>query len=611
MKPDGYLHAAGMMRGVRSRPWMDESANLRLPARMRKVLPRIAFAAATLAAVAMVPLKSAAQGLPPANPYIQSAPYRAPGYGQPGYAQPPNYPSPGFGQASPYGHQAYPQQPYTPQAPQQPYGQQAYAPPEDNYPQDGYGQQPQDYGQPQYGNQPQAQPLDAEQLEQLVAPIALYPDMLVAQILAAATYPAQVAAADQWRRSIGNAPPDQIVGGANAQGWDPSVKALTAFPQVLAMLDQNLQWTTDLGNAYYNQPQDVLQTIQVMRQRGQAAGTLQNSSWETVSNDQGYLEVAPANPAVVYVPAYDPWTSYGQQVQPYSGFSLSGVFGAIGSFVGNGLMRFGPGIAMGAFRATPWGALAWGLDWLANNVLFNHSTYSSQSTTVAHWNLPGRTPRGYPQQAFGRQGEQYNRMPRGNNWAGGYSGQRPEPIVRQPERFAGNRPIESPRSGYGNPGYGAMDRNAVRPALGGYRPNEMPANRPQPYAARPQDAYNHQPEPIHQNYGSGFMSRPGDAYGNRSGGFTSPAPGYRAPSAPQRGNFGGGYAQPPANRAFGGQQFKPEKSGGFHMFGGGQKSDFKAPKMPKSFGHEKMPKAPHMSEHGHSGGGHSFGGHHR
>ena len=110
------------------------------------------------------------------------------------------------------------------------------------YPQQGYYQQ-----QPAY---PQAQGMNAQQLEQLVAPIALYPDALLAQVLAAATYPAQISAADQWRRGMGNAPPEQIAAGASAQtNWDPSVKALTAYPQVLAMMDQNLQWTTALGNA--------------------------------------------------------------------------------------------------------------------------------------------------------------------------------------------------------------------------------------------------------------------------------------------------------------------------------------------------------------------------
>ena len=581
-----------------------------------------------------------AQAWPPANPYIQPVPNQASGYAPPTYNP-----------------QQYGQQPYDPQQQQQPYAQPQYA--QQPYPQpqqgsqQGYDQQPYDqsapgdsdiYSPPQAG--PAAQPLNAEQLEQMVAPIALYPDTLVAQILAAATYPAQVSAADQWRQSMGYASPDQIVAGADAQTWDPSVKALTAFPQVLAMLDRNLQWTTALGNAYYNQPQDVLETIQVMRQRAQAAGTLQSTPQEAVSDDQGYIQLAPVNSSVVYVPSYNPWDVYGEPVQPYSGFSLLGALGSIGSYAGSALLNYGPGIAMGAFRATPWGALAWGLDWLANTVLFNHSNYYSNSTSVARWNLPPRNPRGYPggfsdRAGFGRPGERYNRFPQGNNWAErGNLPTRPMPLTRQPERpdrFSPSRPFEASR-----PGFSMPDRNGVRPAFGngnGYRPLS-PSARPQPYSARPEQAYNRAPQPVRPNYGEGygsnFANRPGPSYGYRPGdNYGRPMPENRSQAAiPQR-SFGERYSEPSMGRGFGGQQFpsgqiKPEKSGGFHLFGGGHKSEqafggygggrmtqsFREPKMSHSFGHEKMPKAPHFSSHGHSGGGHfggghSFGGHHR
>src|ERR1700753_150431 len=153
-----------------------------------------------------------------------------------------------------------------------------------------------------------------EQLEQLVAPIALYPDALVAQILAAATYPTQVVEADRWRETQGNAPADQIANAANAQQWDPSVKALTAFPSVLSQMDRNLQWTTDLGNAYYNQPQDVMDAVQRMGPRAQAAGSLQDTQQQTISDDGGDIAIAPASPDVVYVPVYNPWVVYGAPI---------------------------------------------------------------------------------------------------------------------------------------------------------------------------------------------------------------------------------------------------------------------------------------------------------
>jgi hypothetical protein len=216
----------------------------------------------------------------------------------------------------------------------------------------------------------------------MLAPIALYPDNLVSMVLAASTYPAQVSAADQWLHMQGNAPQEQIAAGASAQAtWDPSVKALTAFPQVLDQLAQNLQWTTDLGNAYYNQPQDVMQSVQVMRSRAQSAGNLQTSPQEVVTEDQGNIEIAPPTPEVVYVPAYNPWAVYGAPVSPYPGYS---VLGAIGSFVG-GFFNYGPGIALNAFATTPFGWLGWGLDWLGHAIFCGGDVWFTHSHEVRDW----------------------------------------------------------------------------------------------------------------------------------------------------------------------------------------------------------------------------------
>jgi hypothetical protein len=194
----------------------------------------------------------------------------------------------------------------------------------------------------------------------------------------------------------GYASSDQIAAGADAQPWDPSVKALTAFPRVLAQMNYNLQWATELGNAYYNQPQDVLEAVQVMRQRAQAAGNLRSTPQEMVNYDQGNIVLAPVNPEVVYVPVYNPWAVYGQPVSPYPGFSLLGALGSfIGSSVGPLAVRFGLGIATTAFMHTPFGLLAWGLDWLAHSVLFHGSNYYSHSTTVADWGFPHGGPRAF------------------------------------------------------------------------------------------------------------------------------------------------------------------------------------------------------------------------
>src|SRR5215471_17094326 len=129
-----------------------------------------------------------------------------------------------------------------------------------------------------------SQPSPAE-MQQLVAPIALYPDALVAQILAASTYPTQIVEANRWLQRHPNLQGQQLATAVDQQSWDPSVKALTTFPTVLANLDQNLSWTTSLGDVYFNQQQDVLAAVQVLRQRAEAAGNLQSTSQQRVTND--------------------------------------------------------------------------------------------------------------------------------------------------------------------------------------------------------------------------------------------------------------------------------------------------------------------------------------
>ncbi|HEV2619940.1 MAG TPA: DUF3300 domain-containing protein, partial [Acidobacteriaceae bacterium] len=365
-------------------------------------------------------------------------------YGQP-YA--PQYQQPQYGQSQAYGQQAY-AQPYPQQGYEQPHGyQQNYAP------QQGYAQ-PQSAGQA----------MNADQLEQLVAPIALYPDTLVAQMLAASTYPAQVAEADRWLSAQGNASPYEIAGGADAQNWDPSVKGLTAFPQVLAEMDRNPRWMTDLGNAYYNQPQDVLEAVQVMRQRAQAAGTLQSSPEENVSYNAGAIELAPPNPQMVYVPQYNPWTVYGDPVTPYPGFSLIGALGSFfGSGAGSSVLSYGLGIAMAAFNHTPFGWLSWGLSWLSHAILFNHSDYTTASTSVADWGIRGGGLR-----AFGGSG--------GSGWTGGGSRYPAQGgYGREPEHFAPiERRVQAQQMAYGRP--------ATRPAVEAYNRAPSPIARTQAYS---------------------------------------------------------------------------------------------------------------------------------
>ncbi|HEX8926273.1 MAG TPA: DUF3300 domain-containing protein, partial [Terriglobales bacterium] len=235
---------------------------------------------------------------------------------------------------------------------------------------------------------PAPQPLSGEQLDQLVAPIALYPDALVAQILAASTYPGQVQEADRWRQAQGNAPADVIAANAEAQNWDPSVKALTAFPTVLVQMDRNIQWTTSLGDAYYNQPQDVMDAVQAMRQKAYAAGHLRSTPQVVVTRPAGVFVVAPANPAVVYVPVYDPWIVYGPPVVAYPGYFYATPPGVVwGTFA----IGFGVGIGIALWAHHDWGWGHWGMGWHDRCVMYNHTTYITRSTTVINhgWGRPG------------------------------------------------------------------------------------------------------------------------------------------------------------------------------------------------------------------------------
>lgn len=156
-----------------------------------------------------------------------------------------------------------------------------------------------------------------EQLDQLLAPIALYPDQLLGQILMASTYPLEVVQADRWVKDPNNAPlkGDQLAAALQTIDWDPSVKSLVPFPQILAMMDQRLDWTQSLGDAFLAQQGDVMDSVQRLRQQAQAAGTLQTTPQQVVTPVGQTIVIQPANPAVVYVPVYNPTVVYG--VWPY------------------------------------------------------------------------------------------------------------------------------------------------------------------------------------------------------------------------------------------------------------------------------------------------------
>jgi hypothetical protein len=538
-------------------------------------IPRATIVSAVVALAAAPGSLSAQQPYPsysyPASPYGADAqPFPQSNYAQPQYRQP-QY---GYAQPQYQQPQYQPPQVQRPQVPSQPTSQEPYATP---------------YPDPQL-TQPVAPPqsLTAEQLEQLLAPIALYPDALLAQILTASTYPAQVAVADQWlqqMRAQGYGSPDQIAAGADQQAnWDPSVKALTAFPDVLDVLNHDLEWTTALGDAYYNQPQDVMQTVQVLRDRAQQAGNLQTTPQEDVTENQGYIDIAPPNPEVVYVPTYDPWDVYGAPIAPYPGFSL---VGALGSFFGGLPIQYGLSFAIGAFDRVPFGLLSWGLDWLGHAVLFHHSGYFTASASVRDWGLPRGGPRAYN---------------------GVYSGWRQN--ARAPGGYGNSyRSNTAPQNSYQNSNQNSAAYVSRAPVQNyAYHPQTYP-NRPQTYsnpayANRPQTysnpgyGYGYANRPTPQNYAPQPRSAFSNAYGN---GYTNSYPSNRAPQTDSRAYSGRPY-QPYGN------SMARNEGGGFRSFSAEKQPKYSAPKAPRGYGGGGRFSAPKASKMSHSGGG---GGHRR
>jgi hypothetical protein len=210
-----------------------------------------------------------------------------------------------------------------------------------------------------------------EDLQQLVAPIALYPDALVAQILAASTHVAEVVDADRWMQSHPELTGDALAAQVDQQVWDPSVKALTGFPAVLTNLDQNVVWTSALGDAYLGQPQQVMAAIQTMRQRASTAGNLQNNQQETVSNDAGSISIQPADPEMMYVPEYDPSLVYGAPVAFWPGWYPDPDL----YLAGPGIV-FGFGFDLGYFGGYGWGWRHWRPDWRHHDVRFDGGHYA-------------------------------------------------------------------------------------------------------------------------------------------------------------------------------------------------------------------------------------------
>jgi hypothetical protein len=301
------------------------------------------------------------------------------------------------------------------------------------------------------------------------------------------------------------------------QPWDPSVKALTAFPSVLGNMDKNLSWTSSLGDAYYNQQQDVMDAVQVMRQRAQEAGNLQTTPQQTVTTQDSTIIIEPASPEVVYVPAYDPWLVYGGPIVAWPGW-----YPYPGIWYGGPYLSFGVGFGIGFYGGYGWGWHHWGSDWHNRTVIYNHNTYYSRSNTF------------YNRNNYYRGGGERGRV---NGERGTFNGNRGGDRARNNE---GNRP---PSGNAGERGGVSGDRGGagVRTNEGNRQPNGNTGGRGGDY---------NRPGPTTTPFNGNTQAARGYAEprgqsGVRSGAFSNYDHGGQERSFSSRGSasFGGGGAR--------------------------------------------------------------------
>jgi hypothetical protein len=213
---------------------------------------------------------------------------------------------------------------------------------------------------------PDSQPakIPPDQLDSLVAPIALYPDPLLAQTLAASTYPLELIQLQQWLAKNPGLKDKALADAVAKQPWDPSIQATAALPDVVKRLADDIQWTTDLGNAFLAQQNDVMDAVQRMRKKAQDTGNLKSGEQQKVETkiieNKSVIVVEQANPQVVYVPSYDPVVVYGPPVYPYPPI----YYPPAGYYAAGVAISFGVGLAIGAAWGGGWG---WGTGWGGNN----------------------------------------------------------------------------------------------------------------------------------------------------------------------------------------------------------------------------------------------------
>ncbi len=341
-----------------------------------------------------------------------------------------------------------------------------------------------------------SQDYTTEQLDALLAPIALYPDQLLTQILMASAYPLEIVQAHRWLEVPANKAltGDALASALERQSWDPSVKSLVPFPQILNTMNEKLDWVQQLGYAVENQENAVMDSIQRLRRQAQEAGQLQSNEQQTVSTENQAIIIAPAQPNVVYVPAYNPTVVYG--AWPYPAYPPVYWPPPPGYALASGI-AFGVGIAVTS-SLWGWARPAWGYGGYHGNINVNVNRYNNinaNRTQIHNSNWKANRPADAGNRPTRPPGGPVGRPGRGgglpSNAIGRPSVDVPGNITKPPGGIGGNRPGNGgnpggglnkpgngnkPGGGFNKTGNGAGMGNGNRPAQGG----GAAANRPKP-----------------------------------------------------------------------------------------------------------------------------------
>jgi hypothetical protein len=316
------------------------------------------------------------------------------------------------------------------------------------------------------GGQEAAANIPPDQLDSLVAPIALYPDPMLTQTLVASTYPLEIIQLQQWLGKNQSLKDKALVDAVKKQPWDPSIQAMAALPEVVKQLAENVQWTTDLGNAFLAQQSDVMDAVQRMRKKAKDAGNLKSSEQQKVETqvieNKQVIVVEQANPQVVYVPSYNPTVVYGAPAYPYPPIA----YPPPGYYAAGMAISFGVGLAMGAAWGGGWG---YGAGWGHNDVNVNVNNNFNRNTNISNngnrTNVKGGN-NSWQHNPQHRGGAPYSNKATANKYGGsarGDSMSSRQDRARQNQGQGGNRQQAGNRdrgSSGGRPQAGTSDRGA-------------------------------------------------------------------------------------------------------------------------------------------------------